>query len=307
MLHARCSGSAPATRRKHGTQRADGGEEPHVGPKDADGEADDASPRSPLRRYGAGVATAAALTLLALAGCGTSPGPGGEGGGGTGKPTPAARDKGPACVGEDPGATVHVLRGGGFKLPGGGGVQYADATADGTRRTATLRDGATYASGQEEWKVAPGAEVTVSGHAYAVRQVCAHRVVLEPESAEDRAALAAEPASLEPRQGAADDALCFTTGPAVRKAAAQGFPAKGDTLALLANGGVQRFPTGLSVTVAYVHPDTGTASTSTPTAPPSPSCGYEDVRAGDTVEFAGVEFEVATLTEKAVRLTRTTD
>ncbi|KPC68493.1 hypothetical protein ADL27_56640, partial [Streptomyces sp. NRRL F-6602] len=121
-----------------------------------------------MRRYG--TATAAALALLALAGCGTSPGPGGEGGGDTGKPTPAARDKGPACVGEDPGATVHVLRGGGFKLPGGGGVQYADATADGTRRTATLRDGATYASGQEEWKVAPGAEVTVSGHAYTVRQ-----------------------------------------------------------------------------------------------------------------------------------------
>lgn len=212
-----------------------------------------------MRRYGTGAATAAALTLLALAGCGTSPDPGGEGGGDTGEPTPAARDKGPACVGEDPGATVHVLRGGGFKLPGGGGVQYADATADGTRRTATLRDGATYASGQEEWKVAPGAEVTVSGHAYTVRQVCAHRVVLEPESAEDRAALAAEPASLEPRQGAADDTLCFTTNPAVRKAAAQGFPAKGDTLALLANGGVQRFPTGLSVTVAYVHPDTGTA------------------------------------------------
>ncbi len=40
MLHARCSGSAPATRRKHGTQRADGGEEPHVVPKDADGEAE---------------------------------------------------------------------------------------------------------------------------------------------------------------------------------------------------------------------------------------------------------------------------
>ncbi|WP_217383120.1 hypothetical protein [Streptomyces sp. NK08203] len=259
-----------------------------------------------MRRYGASTATAAALALLALAGCGTSPDPGGEGDGGTGKPTPAARDKGPACVGEDPGATVHVLRGGGFKLPGGGGVQYADATADGTRRTATLRDGATYASGQEEWKVAPGAEVTVSGHAYAVRQVCAHRVVLEPESAEDRAALAAEPASLEPRQGAADDALCFTTGPAVRKAAAQGFPAKGDTLALLANGGVQRFPTGLSVTVAYVHPDTGTAGLDANCAT-VPVAGYEDVRAGDTVEFAGVEFEVASLTDKAVRLTRTSD
>ena len=205
----------------------------------------------------AGTATAAALALLALAGCGASPGPGGEGDGGdTGRPTPAARDKGPACVGEDPGSTVHVLRGGGFKLPGGGGVQYADATADGTDRTATLRDGATYATGQQQWKVTPGTKVTLSGHTYAVRQVCAHRVALDPESPEDRTALAAEPASLEPRQGAADDALCFTTGPTVRNAAAQGFPGKGDTLALLANGGVQRFPTGLSVTVAYVHPGT---------------------------------------------------
>ncbi|MGA5009109.1 hypothetical protein ACPCDX_29475 [Streptomyces koyangensis] len=261
-----------------------------------------------MRRYGAGTATAAALTLLALAGCGTSPGPGGtgDGGGDTGKPTPAARGKGPACVGEDPGSTVHVLRGGGFKLPGGGGVQYADATADGADRTATLRDGATYATGQQQWKVTPGTKVTLSGHPYAVRQVCAHRVTLDPESPEDRTALAAEPASLEPRQSAADDPLCFTTSPAVLKAAAQGFPAKGDTLALLANGGVQRFPTGLSVTVAYVHPGTDTAGLDANCAT-VPVAGYEDVRAGDTVEFAGVEFEVAGLSDKAVRLTRTSD
>ncbi|ESQ04733.1 hypothetical protein KQH42_12655 [Streptomyces sp. CHA1] len=257
-----------------------------------------------MRRHGAGTAAAAALALLALAGCGGSPGTGGKADGDTGKPTPAARDKGPACVGEDPGSTVHVLRGGGFKLPGGGGVQYADAAADGTQRTATLRDGSTYASGQEEWKVAPGAEVTVSGHAYAVRQVCAHRVTLEPESAEARTALAAAPASLEPRQGPAADGLCFTTNPVVLEAAAEGFPAQGDTLALLANGGVQRFPTGLSVTVAYVHPGTGTAGLDANCAT-VPVAGYEDVRAGDTVEFAGVEFEVADLTDRAVRLTRT--
>ncbi|MFI2673272.1 hypothetical protein ACH5AU_27595 [Streptomyces albidoflavus] len=257
-----------------------------------------------MRRHRAGTGAAAALALLALAGCGSSPDTGGKGDGDTGKPTPAARDKGPACVGDDPGSTVHVLRGGGFKLPGGGGVQYADATADGTQRMATLRDGATYASGQEEWKVTPGTKVALSGHAYTVRQVCAHRVTLEPESAEARTALAAEPASLEPRQGAADDALCFTTNPTVLKAAAQGFPAQGDTLSLLANGGVQRFPTGLSVTVAYVHPDTGTAGLDANCATVSVA-GYEDVRAGDTVEFAGVEFKVAGLTDKAVRLTRT--
>lgn len=261
-----------------------------------------------MRRYGAGTAAAAALALLALAGCGSSPDTGGKGDGDHdgAKPAPAARDKGPACVGEDPGSTVHVLRGGGFKLPGGGGVQYTNATADGTKRTATLRDGATYASGQEEWKVTPGTKVTVSGHAYTVRQLCAHRVALEPESAEARTALAAEPASLEPRQGAADDALCFTTNPTVLAAAAKGFPAQGDTLSLLANGGVQRFPTGLSVTVAYVHPDTGTAGLDANCAT-VPVAGYEDVRAGDTVEFAGVEFKVSSLTEQSVRLTRTSD
>ncbi|MGA4858155.1 hypothetical protein ACPCAB_16055 [Streptomyces koyangensis] len=89
-------------------------------------------------------------------------------------------------------------------------------------------------------------------------------------------------------------------------AAAQGFPAKGDTLALLANGGVQRFPTGLSVTVAYVHPGTDTAGLDANCAT-VPVAGYEDVRAGGTVEFAGVEFEVAGLSDKAVRLTRTSD
>ncbi|MFE7671512.1 hypothetical protein ACFU5N_04770 [Streptomyces albidoflavus] len=257
-----------------------------------------------MRRYGTEAAALALLALLALAGCGPSPDTADRGDADTGKPTPAARDKGPACAGEDPGDTVHVLRGGGFKLPGGGGVQYADATADGTHRTATLRDGATYATGQQQWKVTPGTKVTLSGHTYAVHQVCAHRVTLAPESPEARTALAAKPASLEPRQGATDDALCFTTNPTALKAAAKGFPAQGDTLSLLANGGVQRFPTGLSITVAYVHPDTGTAGLDANCAS-VPVAGYEDVRAGDTVEFAGVEFKVAGLSDKAVHLTRT--
>ncbi|OWA12949.1 hypothetical protein B9W68_12325 [Streptomyces sp. CS227] len=56
-----------------------------------------------MRRYGAGTATAAALVLLALAGCGTSPDSGGKGVGDPGEPPPAAREKGPACVGEDTG------------------------------------------------------------------------------------------------------------------------------------------------------------------------------------------------------------
>ncbi|WP_395575337.1 hypothetical protein [Streptomyces sp. BK79] len=250
---------------------------------------------------GAGV-TAAALALLALTGCAASSDGGDEGG--DGGATPAARDKGPACVGTAPADGAHVLRGGGFKLPGGGGVQYTAADADGTTRTATLRDGARYASGQRQWKVEPGTEITVSGHGYTVRQICTYRVVLEPKAAEDRAALAAAPESLEPRQGAADDGLCFTTNSTVLAAAAKGFPAKGGTLSLLDNGGVQRFPTGLSLTVSYIDPGTGTTGIDANCAA-IPVAGYEGVRVGETVEFAGVLFDVSALTEQAVELTRT--
>ncbi|MFE5397343.1 hypothetical protein ACFQ9U_22650 [Streptomyces sp. NPDC056568] len=253
-------------------------------------------------RYGVTGAAAAALTMLALAGCGSSSDGGGEGGGGGA--TPAARDKGPACVGTAPADGVHVLRGGGFRLPGGGGVQYAGADADGTNRTATLRDGAKYASGQRQWDVGPGAELTVAGHAYAVRQVCTYRVVLEPKAAEDRTALAAAPEVLEPRQGPADDGLCFTTNRTVLTTAAGGFPPKGTPLSLLDNGGVQRFPTGLSLTVSYVDTATGTAGIAANCAG-IPVALYKDVRSGETVEFAGALFEVTGLTEQGVELTRT--
>ncbi|WP_107291969.1 hypothetical protein [Streptomyces ambofaciens] len=252
-------------------------------------------------RYGiTGAAAAAALAVLALAGCGSSSDGGDEGGGAT----PAARDKGPACVGTAPADGAHVLRGGGFRLPGGGGVQYAGADADGTKRTATLRDGAKYASGQRQWKVEPGAELTLAGHGYTVRQVCTYRVVLEPKSAEDRTALAAAPESPESRQGPADAGLCFTTNRTVLATAAAGFPPKGDTLSLLDNGGVQRFPTGLSLTVSYVDTTTGTAGIAANCAA-IPVALYKDVRTGETVELAGVLFEVTGLTDQAVELTRT--
>jgi hypothetical protein len=177
---------------------------------------------------------ATALALLTLAGCGSSSS--GSDGGGDGGAAPVARDKGPACVGTAPVGGAHILRGGGFKLPGKGAVQYAKADADGATRTATLRDGAKYTAGQQEWKVGPRTEITVSGRGYTVRQICAYRVVLEPKTVEDRTALAAAPASLEPQQGAADDGLCFTTNRTVLTTAAKGFPPKGATLSLLDNG-----------------------------------------------------------------------
>ncbi|MET9081524.1 hypothetical protein ABZX77_06405 [Streptomyces sp. NPDC004237] len=275
-------------------------------------------PASKSRTYGITgtvTVTAAPLALalaLALSGCGSSSdGTGATGGDGPTTASPAttatqaaAKDKGPVCVGKASADGPHVLRGGGFRLPGGGGVQYDSATADGTTRTATLREGASYADGQKQQVVKPGQTVTLAGHAYTVSQICSYRVVLEPQDAKDKAALAAAPTSLTSKGGAADDGLCFTTNPSVLAAAAQGFPARGSELSLLRNGGVKTFPTGLSVTVSYVDTGTGTAGFGANCAG-IPVAAYKDVRVGDTVEFAGVLFKVSGLAEGVVRLTRT--
>ncbi|MGA5893795.1 hypothetical protein [Streptomyces venetus] len=257
---------------------------------------------SPATKYGIAGATLAVCVLTAA--CGSTSG-GGDGP--TSAPATrqaAAEDKGPQCIGAAPADGVHVLRGGGFRLPGGGGVQYAAAAADGTSRTATLRDGARYGSEQQQWTVKPGSPVTVSGHAYTVRQVCSYRVVLEPKASKDKATLAAAPESMEFAGGSADNALCFTTNRAVLAAAAKSFPAKGQTLSLLDNGGVKQLPTGPSLTVSYVDTAAGTAGLGANCAG-VPVALYKEVRVGDTVEFAGVLFEVSGLTEQAVRLTRT--
>lgn len=249
-------------------------------------------------------AIAGAAILLTLAGCGTS---GADST--TDEPTATAtaapaRDKGPACVGEATADGVHVLRGGGFRLPDGG-VQYAAATADGTTRTATLRDGAKYEDGQKQQTVKPGQKITVAGHAYTVSQICSYRVVLEPQDAKDKATLAAAPKSLESQGGEADNGLCFTTNASVLATAAKGFPAKGSTLSVLDNSGVKVFPTGLSLTV-YV-------SSGAELAGINGSCagiqvaGYENVRVGDPVEFAGVQFKVSELKDNVVRMTRTSE
>jgi len=230
------------------------------------------------------------------------------GGGGTPTAAPAttqvaAEDKGPVCIGEAPQGGLHVLRGGGFRLPGGGSVQYAEARADGTTREAILREGDRYESGQRQWTVEPGTRVSVSGRTYTVRQICSYRVVLEPKAAADKAALAAAPKSMEAVGGSADAPLCFTTNPDVLAAASAGFPDEGEDLSLVGNGGVQRFPTGLSLTVSYLDTGAGTAGIAANCAA-IPVAAYEDVRVGDPVEFAGVVFKVSALTETAVTITR---
>ncbi|MFF7977643.1 hypothetical protein ACFZDK_00720 [Streptomyces sp. NPDC007901] len=266
-------------------------------------------PASKSSTYGIAGTVTAALLALALSGCGSSS----DGTGGDGPTTAApattqaaAKDKGPVCVGKAAADGLHVLRGGGFRLPGGGdgGVQYDSATADGTTRTATLREGASYADGQKQQVVKPGQTVTLAGHAYTVSQICSYRVVLEPQDAKDKAALAAAPTSLQSKGGAADDGLCFSTNPSVLAAAAKGFPAHGSTLSLLRNGGVKTFPTGLSITVSYVDTRTGTAGVGANCAG-IPVAVYKDVRVGDTVEFAGVLFKVSELADGVVRMTRT--
>ncbi|MGW9397145.1 hypothetical protein [Streptomyces sp. NPDC055642] len=255
--------------------------------------------------YGRHGIASCTLALLALAGCGSRSDEGSEEPTVAPAPTEAVvEDKGPVCAGEAPQGGVHVLRGGGFQLPGGAGVQYAEARAYGTTREATLREGVRYHSGQRQWKLGPGAQVTVSGHTYTVRQICSYRVVLEPRTAEDRTALAAPPKSMESAGSPADASLCFTTNQDVLAAAAAGFPAKGKFLALVANGGVQRFPTGLSLTVSYVDTGTGTAGIAANCAAVQVAA-YENVHVGDPVEFAGVLFKVSALTEESVRLTRT--
>jgi hypothetical protein len=248
---------------------------------------------------------------VALAGCGSS-----GGGGGdhpthqpTGSPTTATsaapvHDKGPTCAGTSPAGGVHVLRGGGFRLPGGGGVQYVAATANGRTRTATLRDGASYQGAQHSQTVLAGQQITVSGHAYTVAQVCSYRVALEPKSAADRMALAAAPAAMKPAGGAADNGLCFTTNAAVAAAAANGFPPKGSTWTLSNNSGRQTLPTGLSVALYSVDTGAGTAVIGANCAAIQVA-SYKDAAVGDTVEFAGVTFRITAIAQSAVTLTRT--
>lgn len=253
------------------------------------------------------------VAALALAGCGSSSsGSSDSDGGQTGKPTAttavaAVHDKGPACVGSVPAdGGVHVLRGGGYRLPGGGGVQYAAATADGTTRTATLRDGASYQDGQTSQKVVAGGQLQVSGHNYTVSQICSYRVVLEPKDAAARTALAAAPATMKASGGAADSGLCFSTNAAVRTAAAHGFPPKGATWSLSNNSGRQPLPTGLSVALYSVDTGSGTAVIGANCAA-IPVASYKDAAVGDTLEFGGVTFKVASLSQSAVVLTRTGD
>jgi hypothetical protein len=154
--------------------------------------------------------------------------------------------------------------------------------------------------------VKPGSGITLSGHVYTVRQVCSYRVVLEPEDAKDKAALAVAPESMEFAGGAADNARCFTTDRAVLAATARSFPSEGQTLSLLTNGGVKQLPTGPSLTVSYVDTAAGTAGLGANCAG-IPVAQYKDIRVGDTVEFAGVLFKVSGLTEQAVRLTRASE
>lgn len=242
---------------------------------------------------------ASAAVLFALSGCGTSD----EGSDGDSATAPPARDKGPLCVGEAGAEGLHVLRGGGFRLPGGGGLQYAEAHADGKTRSATVRDGARYEAGQKQQTVTPGQRITISGHDYAVGQICAYRVVLEPQDQKARAAVAAAPDSLKPEGGPADDGLCFSTNRSVLAAASKGFPPEGGTQSLLDNGGVWNSPTGLSITVR-VGSDAQTGGISASCAGIKVA-GYEDVRVGDTIELAGVLFEVSELSDDVVRMKRT--
>lgn len=271
------------------------------------GDADGGGPSTGPRRHvaAAGLALAAALTA-----CGGHSGDHRQASGrhttarATSQPA-APPDKGPLCVGTAPADGLHVLRGGAYPLPGGSGVRYTVARADGTTRTATLTEGLTPDAGGAAHTVRPGQTLTVRGHAYAVDQICAYRVVLEPRGAADRAAAAARPASLKAGADPADQRrLCFSTDPAVRAANAAALPPAGAPLRILTSGPT-RLATGISIAAYDVDPSTGTARFGAVCSDGgTPESMYEDVRAGDTVEVAGALFTVAPLTTDVITLTR---
>lgn len=251
-----------------------------------------------MRRRATAVAAATGGVLLALAGCG-----GHKDHAAPATATPSA-DKGPECVGTAPADGLHVLRGGGFRLPGGGAVQYTGTRAAGATRSAILRDGASYEDGQTSRTVTPGRTFTAGGHEFTVGQICTYRVVLEPASAADRAAAAAMPASLRSTAGgAADNGLCFGTNPAVGAANSAALPAKGGTWVLPATATVKTLPTGVSFT-AHAYADSGTAAV-TASCAGIQVAGYRDLRVGDPAEFAGARFTLTALTDSAVTFTRT--
>ncbi|MGW2900837.1 hypothetical protein ACWDAO_41300, partial [Streptomyces sp. NPDC001212] len=123
--------------------------------------------------------------------------------------------------------------------------------------------GQRFKPGQRQWSVKPGTRVTISARSYTVTQVCSYRVVLEPKDPKGRTALAAAPKSCDTDGGSVDEGLRLTTNPTVLAAAAKASPAESQTLAPLNNGGVQRFPTGLFLTVSYVDTAAGTAGIGT--------------------------------------------
>ncbi|NUS16450.1 MAG: hypothetical protein HOY69_34485 [Streptomyces sp.] len=221
------------------------------------------------RRVMAGGFTAVALAA-ALAGCGGQDGP--------------PRDKGPVCAGTAPADGMHVLRGGSHPLPGGALVTYSDASADGRTRTATLTTGASGAG----TRVRAGRQVSIGGHAYAVAQVCTYRVVLEPQSAADRAAAGAEPAA--GHDAAAQRTRCFSTAPAARAARVAGMPPNGMTVL---QGRQNIRPTGITVGGNDIGSKTATFTVTCAGDPVL--ADYQHVRSGDTVEIGDVLYTVGSI------------
>lgn len=84
------------------------------------------------------------------------------------------------CVGQATADGLHVLRGGGFRLPGGGGVQYAEADSNGKTRSATVRGEAEDEAGQKQQTLKSSQRIAMQGQGYPVSQSCSYRVVLKP-------------------------------------------------------------------------------------------------------------------------------
>lgn len=232
-----------------------------------------------MRKYIAGAVVAGAL--LGAAGCGD-----GE------EAAAPPKDKGPQCVGKDSDDGLHVLRGGGFLLPGGGGVTYAKAKADGKTRTAVLEKGVDETKTGPQRTVALRDRVTYGGHDFQVTQICSYRVVLRPEAAADRADAAAKPAGKE---------RCFSTNPEAREAARRRAAEYRDDWTLVDKSVDHPMPIDQSVVLRNIDSDSRTARITV-------SCGgvsvgsFDQVAAGDTLEIGVVEYTVAEVAERTVEL-----
>ncbi|WP_171166723.1 DUF6406 domain-containing protein [Streptomyces sp. I05A-00742] len=201
------------------------------------------------------------------------------------KVTAPPPDKGPLCDGDKDGSPgiggIRILRGGTARL-GGTAVAYTEARADGRSRTAVLAEGETPLDRHEgrHLTVAPRQEITVKGHSYTVRQICAYRVVLTPKNPAD-AAPSPSPTARETARGRDD----------------RGWPDTVDGRWRLRwhVPHTQFGADGISVVVSDIQGRPDRADIAVASRRDGEDASYHDARVGDTLEIADRLWRVAAI------------